>query len=158
MSLENQETKITLEGVGWSYEARESLLRSSSLLKNIISDTQIIDNKIPFPKFEIPINRENLEKVFNFVEQFSKYEGDKNNSYQFALSIFGKDDYFMKNFGDILQLSQFLQVDCLTKILERYLAEMINDISTVDQLCETFGWEKTEIHTDLQWTTQSNDW
>lgn len=166
MTSSTQEVKYTIKcpdlhsEADWTLEVEESILKHSFVFKNIISDTKIENYEIPFPSFQLPTSKQNLEKIFDYVRKYKDYIGEENQLYKYCVSIIENDDdnYFLENFGDILQVSQFLQIDCLTKVLEDYLTKTINEMSGVPEICDMFGWKETKIHPDLEWTCHSNDW
>ena len=163
MQQENRETEDTTYTINydmgeWTFEVKKSLLDYSLLLKHLANDVPIENNTINLLPFSFQLSEENLKRIFDYVSKYKSYDGEDEKKEDFCVSIFEEDENFLQNFGDILQTSQFLQVDCLTDVMERYITRAINDINDPTYLCETFGWRKTKIHKDLEWTTHSNDW
>lgn len=158
MSLETEKPMYTIKTQQWEFKVEKSLLKYSFVLKNLISDTEIENDTIQFPHFDITINDKHLEHIFEYVKEYDGYNDDKSKLTKFCFSIIEKNPYYFKNYGEIMQIAQFLQIDCLSKFMEDYLTMVINDMSDVKSVCDMFGWKGAPIHPDLEWTTQSNDW
>ncbi|OHS96089.1 hypothetical protein TRFO_37792 [Tritrichomonas foetus] len=119
----------------------------------MIYDLENVEPKIKIPK----LNQEIVGYIFNYIGRYyvRDAKSKKNSDYEWAKSFFNEaaNKPFLDNFGNILMASQFLQVEILTSMMERYIHDTISACKTAEEVGKALSLElEGSVPERLQWT------
>ena len=140
---------------GGEIEVTDFQISCSKTLKNLIKDLgKNKDHKIELAQFDF----KPISLIFEFINQYSIAKKDVETDLQkWCFDTIKNNKDFLDNFGNILKMSQFLQITFLNKILNQYIANEIQGCKTVDEVSKKIGWkpENIPIPKDLEWTQKN---